>query len=73
MHPLLLLYVFYLVFRHQDKAEPYVKKQLELNLDGCNPKDVKRYMDEVQLHAMTVFLGESHPKVKAARKRDYSQ
>jgi len=46
-----------------------MKKQLELNLDACNPKDVKRYMDEVHLHAMTVFLGKSNPKVKQARKR----
>ena len=50
-----------------------MEKQLELDLDGCDPKDVKRYMDEVNLHAMTVFLGENNPKVKQARKRLYDE
>jgi len=50
-----------------------MQKQLELDLDGCNPKDVKRYMDEVHLHAMTVFLGKSNPKVVAAKNKLYSQ
>jgi len=46
-----------------------MKKQLELDLQRCTDHDTRRYLDKVRANTLRHFLGESHPKTRAAVKK----